>query len=130
MSDLGLSRHRARERALEILYEAEAKGRPPSNVLGELAVAPDEYTRVLVLAVEAGRQDFEGEIARHLEGWTIDRLAVVDRLVMTMALAELSLPDSPPKAVVFDEAVELAKTYSTEESGSFVNGVLAACVPR
>ncbi|HEY5245552.1 MAG TPA: transcription antitermination factor NusB, partial [Acidimicrobiales bacterium] len=55
----------------------------------------------------------------------IDRMAVVDRLVLRLAVAELLDPDGPPVAVVIDEAVELAKTYSTEDSGSFVNGILS-----
>ena len=58
-------------------------------------------------------------------GWSIDRMAVVDRLVLRLAVAELLDPTGPPVAVVIDEAVELAKTYSTEESGRFVNGVLS-----
>ena len=58
-------------------------------------------------------------------GWPLDRMAVVDRLVLRLAVAELLDPDGPPVAVVIDEAVELAKTYSTEESGRFVNGVLS-----
>jgi len=60
--------------------------------------------------------------------WTLERLAVIDRLVMTLALGELMLDDPPPTPVVLDEAVELAKVYSTESSASFVNGVLSACV--
>ncbi|MDE3065605.1 MAG: transcription antitermination factor NusB, partial [Acidobacteriota bacterium] len=128
MSDHGAQRHRARERALEILYEADRKGRVPSAVVAALNVVPDPYTVALLAAAEAHRDEIEELISRHVEGWTLERLAVVDRLVLTMALAELRLPEPPPRAVVFDEAVELAKTYSTESSGSFVNGVLSACV--
>ena len=58
-------------------------------------------------------------------GWPIDRLAVLDRLVLRLAVAELLSPDGPPMPVVIDEAVELAKSYSTEASGGFVNGVLS-----
>ena len=67
-------------------------------------------------------------IGDHLVGWTIERLATVDRLVMVLAIAELLLGDAPPTAVVLNEAVELARTFSTEDSPSFVNGVLSACV--
>jgi N utilization substance protein B len=128
VSDHGAQRHRARERALEILYEADRKGRVPSVVVAALNVVPDPYTVALLDSVEANRAEIEGLISRHLEEWTLERLAVVDRLVLTMALAEMRLPAPPPRAVIIDEAVELAKTYSTESSGSFVNGVLSACV--
>ena len=58
-------------------------------------------------------------------GWTIERMAVLDRLVLQMATCELLASSEPPVAVILDEAVELAKTFSTEDSGRFVNGVLA-----
>jgi N utilization substance protein B len=63
-------------------------------------------------------------------GWPIDRLAVLDRLVLRLAVAELLVPDGPPMPVVIDEAVELAKSYSTEASGGFVNGVLSTVAAR
>ena len=62
-------------------------------------------------------------------GWPLDRMAVIDRLVLRMAVAELLDQDGPPLAVVIDEAVELVKAYSTDESGSFVNGILSAIAP-
>ena len=58
-------------------------------------------------------------------GWPLDRMAVIDRLVLRLAVAELLDADGPPMAVVIDEAVELVKTYSTDDSGSFVNGILS-----
>jgi len=60
--------------------------------------------------------------------WSLDRIALIDRLIMIMAIGELLLDDAPPRAVVMDEAVEMAKVFSTDGSASFVNGVLAACV--
>ena len=128
MSELGAQRHHARERALEILYESRIKERPVAEVLGQLALRPDAYTVALVTSAERNRTRAEELISRHAQGWALDRLAVIDRLVMTMAIGELLLDDPPPVAVVLDEAVELAKVYSTEGSGSFVNGVLVSCV--
>jgi N utilization substance protein B len=64
-------------------------------------------------------------VAEASVGWPLDRMATVDRLVLRMAVAELLDPQGPPMPVVIDEAVELAATYSTEESGRFVNGVLS-----
>jgi N utilization substance protein B len=78
-------------------------------------------------SAEAHLRKIEELIGAHATEWTIDRLAVIDRLIMTLALGELLCDEPPPTAVVLDEAVELAKTFSTEGSGSFVNGVLTAC---
>ncbi len=58
-------------------------------------------------------------------GWPLERMAVIDRIVLRLAVAELLDPDGPPVAVVIDEAVELVKEYSTDESGGFVNGILS-----
>ena len=119
-------RHQQRERALSLLYEAEMKGESPLEVLDALAVPPDPYVRSLLAQVAATSEDADRRIAGAAEHWPLDRMAVVDRLVMRLAVAELLDPEGPPPAVVIDEAVELAKVYSTEESGSFVNGILSA----
>ncbi|HVB50496.1 MAG TPA: transcription antitermination factor NusB [Acidimicrobiales bacterium] len=128
MSELGRHRHQARERALELSYEASAKSRSLSEILVEQSVAPDAYTVTILESAEQHRERIDEIIERNSLEWTLDRLAIIDRLVMTLALAELMLDDPPPTAVVLDEAVELAKIYSTEGSASFVNGVLSACV--
>jgi N utilization substance protein B len=89
---------------------------------------PDAYAVTILTSVEKHREHIESVIDQCSLEWTLERLAVIDRLVMTLALAELMLDDPPPTPVVLDEAVELAKVYSTESSASFVNGVLSACV--
>lgn len=119
------TRHQARERALSLLYEAELKKELPSVVVAALAVQPDPFAAALVSGVEAHRRQAEELIAAASVGWPMDRMAVVDRLVLLLATAELLDTDGPPAAVVIDEAVELAKTYSTDESGPFVNGILS-----
>ena len=119
------TRHQSRERALSLLYEATMKGIPPTQAVAELRVPPDPFCAELVAAAEAATERADTLIAAAAEGWDLHRLAVVDRLVLELAVAELLNPDGPPVAVVIDEAVELAKTYSTEESGRFVNGVLS-----
>jgi N utilization substance protein B len=116
----------ARERALGLLYEAEMKHLDPKEVLEALAVAPDPYCIELVELVEAHRAEALERIEAASTNWPLDRMGVVDRLVMVLAICELLGPDAPPKPVVLDEAIELAKTFSTEDSGSFVNGILAA----
>lgn len=127
MSEQGTQRHHSRERALEILYEASIKERPVASVLDDLPVRPDAYT-VLILNSAASHEVEANElISRFSIDWPLERLALVDRLVMTLAIGEMLMDEPPPIAVILDEAVELAKVYSTEGSASFVNGVLAAC---
>jgi N utilization substance protein B len=125
MSDIA-PRHQQRERALSLLYEAELKGEPALEVLAGLPVPPDPYVRTLVERAVATRDEAERRIAAASEHWPLERMAVIDRIVMRLAVAELLDRQGPPAAVVIDEAVELVKVYSTEESGGFVNGVLAA----
>jgi len=121
----GATRHQCRERALSLLYEAEMKQLAPIAVLDDLPLAPDPFVRVLVEAAETRRVAADELIAGASIGWSLERMALVDRLVLRLAVAELLDPDGPPAGVVIDEAVELAKTYSTDESGRFVNGVLS-----
>jgi transcription antitermination protein NusB len=121
----GASRHQARERALTLLYEAELKGEPVSHVMHGLAVAPDPYAGELVQRVEDRRAEIDDLVGRAAIGWDVPRMAVVDRNVLRLALAELLGSPDVPTAVILDEAVELATVYSTDDSGRFVNGVLA-----
>jgi transcription antitermination protein NusB len=123
-------RHSARERALSLLYEAELKREPPAAVLASLPVAPDPFAAELVAGAERHQPEADTLVAEAAVGWPLDRMPVVDRLVLRLAVSELLDPDGPPVAVVIDEAVELAKTYSTEESGRFVNGVLSTVASK
>jgi N utilization substance protein B len=118
-------RHQARERALTLLYEAELKGRPPAEIVDELMMAPDAYTATLVGTVAARGSEIDRLVDAAAIDWDIERMAVVDRNVLRLAVAELLECPEVPVAVVLNEAVELASAYSTEESGRFVNGVLA-----
>jgi len=120
------SRHEARERALSLLYEAEAKGITPSVLLAELPVPAHPFAAELVRGVEEHGARIDGLIAGFAIDWKLERMAVVDRLVLRMAAFELLERPEIPVGVAISEAVELAKTYSTEESGRFVNGVLAS----
>jgi len=118
-------RHQSRERALTLLYEAELKGEPPAVVLGALPVAPDPYVTTLVEAVAARRVEIDTLVGDAAIGWDLDRMAVVDRNVLRLATAELLACADVPTAVILNEAVELASAFSTDDSGRFVNGVLA-----
>jgi N utilization substance protein B len=119
------TRREARERALSLLYEAESKQVEPSVVLAELPVPPDPFVVDVVRGVETHRVKIDDLIAGHAIGWTVDRMPVVDRALLRMATFELMARPDVPTGVVISEAVELATQYSTDESGRFVNGMLA-----
>jgi transcription antitermination protein NusB len=123
---LPVARREARERALSLLYEAEAKQMSPDQILADLPVAPDAFAADLVHGVGANLVRIDGLIGAHAIGWALDRMPAVDRAVLRLATYELIAHDDVPTAVVLSEAVELAASYSTDESGRFVNGVLSA----
>ncbi|PIE33964.1 MAG: transcription antitermination factor NusB [Ilumatobacter coccineus] len=120
------SRSDARERALYLLYEAQAKGLDPVDIIDLQVIAPDELTQLLVRGVAASADHLDEMIAARADGWTLARMPVIDVNVMRLGIFELTERPDVPTAVVLDEAVELAKRYSTDDSGRFVNGVLAA----
>ena len=109
-----------------LLYESEAKSVDPSVLVRDLPVEPDAYTLALVQGVEANFALIDDQIGRHAIGWALERMPAVDRAILRVATFELLGRPDVPTAVVLSEAVELAGEYSTEESGRFVNGVLAA----
>ncbi len=119
------SRREARERALGLLYEIDVKDRPAPDVLAELPVAPDQFTIDLVLGVGEHRASIDELLGRYARGWEVARMPVVDRTLLRMATFELLHRPDVPRNVVINEAVELAKMYSTDDSGRFVNGLLA-----
>lgn len=122
---LPVSRREARERALSLLYEAETKDKGPAEVLAELPVPPDSFAAEIVEGVGARAQQIDALISGHAIGWALDRMPAIDRAVLRMATYELLAHDDVPTGVVLSEAVELAGSYSTDESGPFVNGVLS-----
>ncbi|MEL7154984.1 MAG: transcription antitermination factor NusB [Actinomycetota bacterium] len=119
------SRREARERAVELAYEAEMRGVDVDQLLAGLPLPPDAFTVELLRAAETGRDRADELIAKQASGWTLERMPAMDLLVMRMAVAEL-IHLATPTGVVLAESVELASRYSTEESSRFVNGVLAA----
>ncbi len=127
------SRRHARELALQALYGAEIGHRPAAEMIDETvgtSAAADTrvFVRDLVLGTLEHSELSDAIIAPLLEGWTIDRLPTIDRIVLRMGVFEMQHL-STPRPVVINEAVELAKKFSTEDSGRFVNGVLARAVP-
>lgn len=118
----------ARERALYLLYEAHSKGISGTDALALQVLEPDELTQLLVRGVDAHRDDIDAAIAERAKGWTLDRMPVLDLNVLRIAAFELAHRPDVPVPVVLDEAVDLVKRFSTDDSGRFVNGVLAALV--
>ena len=124
------ARSKARKRAVDVLYEADVRGSDPLELLRErVALAsppiPDHAVR-LVEGVPEHAARIDALIDAHASNWSLDRLPDVDRAILRMAVFELLWADDVPDAVVIDEAVQLAKTLSTDESPAYVNGVLGA----
>jgi N utilization substance protein B len=120
------ARSDARERAMHILYEADTKGLSGTQVLDQQLLGVDDLTTHIVTGVASHLNDLDSHIVECANGWTMSRMPVIDRNVLRMAVFELSYSQDVPVAVVINEAVELAKTFSTDDSGRFVNGVLSA----
>ena len=106
----------ARERALLLLYEAEAKGISVDVVLGEQVIPTDELTTLLVRGVQANQERIDAAIADHAKGWSLQRMPSIDRNVLRIAAFELLGRADVPVALILDEAVELAKRISTDDS--------------
>jgi len=116
----------ARERALYLLYEAHSKGIEPADTIDLQVIEPDQLTKDLVLGVGRLMPRLDGHIGDRAKGWTLARMPVLDLNVMRLGVFELLERPDVPTAVVLNEAVELAKRFSTDDSGRFVNGVLAS----
>jgi N utilization substance protein B len=119
----------SRERAMMLLYEADSKGISASDVLAAQISDTDELTTLLVEGVEQNQSQLDAAITEYARGWTLARMPTIDRTVLRIAGFELLGRSDVPVAVVLNEAVELAKRFSTDDSGRFVNGVLSALVP-
>jgi N utilization substance protein B len=126
-------RHQARKRAVDLLFEAEARGLTPAevadsrNTLAETdseVFALNPYTVTVARGVTEHAAHVDELISAHLQGWTLERLPAVDRAILRVAIWELLHADDVPAPVAVDEAVELAKKLSTDDSPAFVNGVL------
>jgi N utilization substance protein B len=125
MASLATERRAARERALSLLYEAESKGIDGAALLAELPVPADPYAAALVLAVDEHRARIDALLETFAKGWTVRRMAALDRAALRMGTAELLVRDDVPTGVVLSETVDLAARFGTEGSGRFVNGLLA-----
>lgn len=126
------ARTKARKRALDVLYAADARGADPLDVLTERidsvdsgeAAALGEYAEVLVRGYAAHADRIDDLLSEHAEGWTLDRMPAVDRAILRIGVYELVYSPDVPAPVAVDEAIELAKSLSTDNSPRFINGVL------
>jgi N utilization substance protein B len=128
-----ISRRAARRRALEILYEADLKERPLCDVLDVHVRGddpPPKFTVELVSGVEDHRAELDDIIRRHARDWRMERMPVIDRNLLRMSLYQILHRPDIPTAVAIDEAVELAKELSTDDSARFINGILSRAVPQ
>jgi N utilization substance protein B len=121
------SRRAARERALELLYEAEAKGLPVDEVLAGLPLAPDPLAVELARGADAHRDRIDPLLARLVApAWSLERLAAVDRAILRIGAYELFEVHDRSQALVINEAVLLARRFGSDDSPRFVNGVLSS----
>ncbi len=126
------ARTKARKRALDLLFEADQRASDPLALLRERLPAADppvpEYTVTLVEGVVAHRERIDELLSTYSHGWTLDRMPSVDLQLLRLGVFELLWNDEVPDAVAIDEAVELARSLSTDESPSFINGLLGRIV--
>ena len=113
-----------RRDAVFALYQREVTGRP----LEELLEGARPFTRELAEGVDASREELDARIAEHAHGWTVQRIAPLERSIMRVALYEVGYRDDVPAEIALDEAVGLAKRFCGAEAPGFVNGVLGAAV--
>ena len=126
------ARSKARKQSLDILFEADIRGTLPLDILASRDVTeegPDarpirEYTREIITGVAEHRRKIDELIATYAQGWDMDRLPAVDRNIMRLALFEILWSDELADAIAIDEALALAKELSTDESASYIHGVL------
>lgn len=126
------ARTKARKRALDIAFECEARGVPLDDLLGERIMQGDpplnEYTVRLVRALSDHQARIDEVLANYSEGWSLERMPAVDRNVLRLAVLEILYVDEVPDAVAVTEALNLVRDLSTDESPSFVNGILGNVV--
>ena len=115
-----------RERVLSLLYEAEMKDLSVAQIIGDLSVPPEPFVIETATGVDGERQELDDVVDRYAIAWKTDRMASIDRSILRIGAWELKNRPELPVAVVISEGIELAKRFSTEESGKFVNGILAA----
>ncbi|MFL6108219.1 MAG: transcription antitermination factor NusB [Marmoricola sp.] len=124
------ARSKARKRALDLIFAAEAQGLSAVALLDSGEAPANEYTAQLVRGVEDKRAELDALISDNAEGWSLERMPAVDRNVLRLAAYEILFVEDVPDAVAISEALHLVRDLSTDESPAFVNGVLASVARR
>jgi len=124
------SRYKSRQHALQVLFQCDLRRQSPREAIeaseeSELPPEPDRFMEELAEGTAARREEIDRLIAQHSEHWRLERMAAVDRNILRLAVYEMLAVETPP-AIVIDQALELARRFSGEESVPFVNGVLDA----
>ena len=125
-------RHKARTIVLQALYEIDAVARQPETVttrlLAEAGLSEEnsEFVRELVSGTVKNREEIDRNIHKYAPAWPVDQIAIIDRNILRLAIYEILFDNKVPVKVAVSEAVELAKTFGSEKSSKFVNGVLGA----
>ena len=126
------ARSKARKQSLDLLYEGDIRGQAPADLLASREVideGPDarpirEYTRELVNGVSDNRRKIDELITTYAQGWDMDRLPAVDRNILRLGIYEILWSTSVPTSVAIDEALDLAKELSSDDSSKYIHGVL------
>jgi len=123
------TRSKARKAALDLLYEGDIRKNPAVNLLHirvtDLEYVIRDFTKELVEGVDLHKRKLDELITTYSQGWDMDRMPVIDRNILRLAIFELLWSSDVPASVVISEALELAQTLSTEESSKYINGVLS-----
>lgn len=122
------ARSKSRKRALDVLYEADLRGAAIADVVSRRDTPLDEFAQGLVDGVAAHRSRIDELIETYSQGWDLDRMPTVDRNLLRIAIYEILYVQEVPDAVAIDEALELARSLSTDESSTFINGILGQVV--
>jgi N utilization substance protein B len=126
------TRHKARTIALQALYEVDSAARRPETVADRLlsetnlSEANNEFVRELVIGTIKNKDEIDRNIKKFAPAWPVDQIAIVDRNILRLAIFEILFDNKVPVKVAVNEAVELAKTFGSDNSAKFVNGVLGA----
>jgi len=108
------------------MYEAETKSLTPAEVIDALPLPPEPFAGELLIGVGDHADEIDATIRAYAKGWTLERMPALDRALLRIGVYELTYTPEVPTGAVISEAVELAKTFSTDDSGKFINGMLSA----
>ncbi|MFC2948211.1 transcription antitermination factor NusB [Virgibacillus sediminis] len=125
-----MNRHKAREKALQILFQMDIHEDESQAEMEEMIISEgnDEFLRSLVEGVRKSKEELDSIIANKLENWSFDRIASVEKTILRIAAYEINYLDDIPPTVSINEAVELGNRFGDEKSGKFINGVLSKII--